>query len=239
MAQDYQCQILLQPSQTNNKAGTLHQSKIINEFDSEFELQDVKYKTIQHVQRYIYDKDGRKIINPATVNTKVNAVNAITAPHHGTIINTNNHAIIETKNLPILGNAFIERDYMSGKSYHVKFNIEDYPNRLTSRIDKRALKSCIGEINLIFQEVNRTSPLFLLETSVLLITCFVPTRKKFRQTKYDKILQRLDILLDKQNNEVFLPLGLQILSPLRSGFRSLQICIYDINRFIVEEEETV
>lgn len=79
---------------------------------------------------------------------------------------------------------------------------------------------------------NKTKPNFFLETILLPLLCFTFNSKKFSHTKYDKVLQRIEDLIDKQNNEVFLPLGLQLLSPVRSGFRNLQIVVYDISRFL-------
>lgn len=90
------------------------------------------------------------IKNKTDSNFTVNAYNTHAFSPPNTKIS---EAYIETKDLKILGNAFIERDYFAGKSFHVKFNCEDYPKRLQSRIGKMALKSCVGEINLIFSEV--------------------------------------------------------------------------------------
>ena len=47
-------------------------------------------------------------------------------------------------------------------------------------------------------------------------------------TKFDTTSKRLDKLIDSQNKEMFIPRGLQILSPKRSGYRNIQIVIYKI-----------
>ena len=47
-------------------------------------------------------------------------------------------------------------------------------------------------------------------------------------TKFDKTSKRLDKLIDQQNKELFIPRGLQILPPKRSGYRNIQIVIYKI-----------
>ena len=54
----------------------------------------------------------------------------------------------------------------------------------------------------------------------------------FRWTRYDAHLKRLNELIDSQNVEVFIPRGLQLLPPLRTGLRCLQIVIYDIDYYL-------
>jgi len=139
---------------------------------------------------------------------------------------------IETKDLLIQGNAFIERDYAHGHSRRVIFETEKHPERLSSRIESKVLVSCIKEINVIFSELNTVSFLSFLESVFLLFTCFSFSFGGLRLTKYDRKVERLLELIDRQNQDVFLPRGLQLLSPLRSGFRNLQIVIYDIEAYL-------
>merc|ERR1719454_2164729 len=93
---------------------------------------------------------------------------------------------VETKDLLIQGNAFIERDYAHGRSRRVIFETEKHPERLSSRIESKVLVSCIKEINVIFSELNTVSFLSFLESVFLLFTCFSFSFGGLRLTKYDR-----------------------------------------------------
>lgn len=146
------------------------------------------------------------------------------------------NSLINTHDLKILGNAFIERDYSSGWSNHVIFETNKHPAKLLDRIEKDVLESCIREINLIYSTLNKQHFIYFLESLFMFLTFFLFSSKLCRYTYYDKQIKRLNELIDSQNLDVFLPRGLQILSPMRNGMRNLQIVIYDIEHYLLENE---
>ena len=134
-----------------------------------------------------------------------------------------------------LPHAFIYRDLSNGKSRSLKYDTKSFPKELTNRIEKSEFYSCIREINLVLSPLNQTSIFNLLESIFLLLTCFISSNRMFRWTRYDAHLKRLNELIDSQNVEVFIPRGLQLLPPLRTGLRCLQIVIYDIDYYIQKQ----
>lgn len=122
----------------------------------------------------------------------------------------------------VVGNAYVQRDYSSGESRNIEFEVDKFPPQLHNRLEMNVFRTCIGEINLVFKPLGKRTCYNFIESWLTMFTCFlVPT-------KFQKVIQRLDDLLDQQNREIFIPRGLQILSPYRTGFRNVQIVMFKI-----------
>lgn len=153
---------------------------------------------------------------------------------------------ISTNDLKISGNAFIERDFSKGHSRNVVFDLSKHPDRLLERIENDLLIKSITEINYILSYLNTTSFFYFLESIFLLFTGFIFAssftffkKSPIKFTKYDRQVERLNEIIDGQNKDIYLPRGLQLLSPMRSGFRNLQIVIYDIEEYLPVLEKPI
>merc|ERR1712080_39533 len=144
---------------------------------------------------------------------------------------------LKTSDLKILANAFIERDYSDGESRKIKFREDGNPKRLLNRIENELLRSSIGEINLIFDQLNENKFSYFLESIFLMLTCFITGNEKINLTAFKKTLDRVTELIDQQNKEIFIPRGLQLLNPHRTGFRNLQIVVYDISEYLPKQNK--
>jgi len=162
----------------------------------------------------------------------VNAIEMDMLDEGDQLMKDDNQYNMNSTDMKILGNAFIYRDLSDGKSRSLKYDTKCFPKELTHRIEKSEFYSCIREINLVLSPLNQTSIFNFLESMFLLLTCFITSNKMFRWTRYDSHLKRLNELIHSQNKEVFIPRGLQLLPPLRTGLRCLQIVIYDIDHYI-------
>jgi len=127
-----------------------------------------------------------------------------------------------TEKFQVVGNAFIQRDYSNRESRDLMFEVSKFPPQLDNRIEKENFESAIREINLALAPLNKKNSRNFLESWVSMFTCMlIPT-------KFDTTSKRLDKLIDSQNKELFIPRGLQILPPKRSGYRNIQIVIFKI-----------
>lgn len=139
-------------------------------------------------------------------------------------INQHNRTTTTTKvdKFMVVGNAFVQRDYSDGESRDINFESEKFPPQLENRLEPQVFTQCINEINFIFKPLAKKTSYNLIESWVSMFTCFL------WRTRFSKTIARLDDLLDQQNKEIFIPRGLQILNPYRTGFRNIQIVMYKI-----------
>ncbi|KAF8708426.1 Pleckstrin homology domain, partial [Rhizoctonia solani] len=106
----------------------------------------------------------------------------------------------------------IERDYSGGElcQFHPTFPLE-----LEGRITPVQHQESMNSINEVLISAHSLLPSFVYN-SVAILTLYVSTL--FVSSHYDKEMQRLRLLIDQLNREVYNPQGLNILWPQRTAF---------------------
>ncbi|KEP54599.1 coiled-coil vesicle tethering family A protein [Rhizoctonia solani 123E] len=114
----------------------------------------------------------------------------------------------------------IERDYSGGElcQFHPTFPLE-----LEGRITPVQHQESMNSINEVLISAHTIFPSFVYN-SVAILTLYISTL--FVPSHYDKEMQRLRLLIDQLNREVYNPQGLNILWPQRSAFLFLEIEYY-------------
>ncbi|CAE6504196.1 unnamed protein product [Rhizoctonia solani] len=116
----------------------------------------------------------------------------------------------------------IERDYSGGElcQFHPTFPLE-----LEGRITPVQHQESMNSINEVLISAHTIFPSFVYN-SVAILTLYISTL--FVPSHYDKEMQRLRLLIDQLNREVYNPQGLNILWPQRSAFLFLEIEYYGV-----------
>ncbi|CAE6390182.1 unnamed protein product [Rhizoctonia solani] len=114
----------------------------------------------------------------------------------------------------------IERDYSGGElcQFHPTFPLE-----LEGRITPVQHQESMNSINEVLISAHSLFPSFVYN-SVAILTLYLSTL--FFSSHYDKEMQRLRLLIDQLNREVYNPQGLNILWPQRTAFLFLEIEYY-------------
>ncbi|XP_004346693.2 hypothetical protein CAOG_05008 [Capsaspora owczarzaki ATCC 30864] len=112
----------------------------------------------------------------------------------------------------------VERDYSHGMACQFQ---SQFPVELTGLISQEAFTKTIDHINKLFEhseDVDAKSALFSFVSCLCGFLCF-----PMLESRYDRTLKALDKYIQDQNQQVYHPLGLHIIPPIRSGLRVLQI----------------
>ncbi|CEL58223.1 Golgin subfamily A member 7 OS=Gallus gallus GN=GOLGA7 PE=2 SV=1 [Rhizoctonia solani AG-1 IB] len=114
----------------------------------------------------------------------------------------------------------IERDYSGGElcQFHPTFPLE-----LEGRITPVQHQESMNSINEVLISAHSLFPSFVYN-SVAILTLYLSTL--FVSSHYDKEMQRLRLLMDQLNREVYNPQGLNILWPQNTAFLFLEIEYY-------------
>ncbi|XP_035675021.1 golgin subfamily A member 7-like [Branchiostoma floridae] len=123
---------------------------------------------------------------------------------------------------PNIQKVFIQRDFSEGTG--CKFQSK-FPPELEGRIERTAFEATITRINELFGEAERVGGATYCEgcmgclTAYLIYLCI--------DTHYEKVLKRIARHIQEQNENIYIPRGLQLVDPIERGLRVLEIVIYD------------
>uniref|UniRef100_A0A1I7V0P8 Ras modification protein ERF4 n=1 Tax=Caenorhabditis tropicalis TaxID=1561998 RepID=A0A1I7V0P8_9PELO len=116
------------------------------------------------------------------------------------------------------GQIFIQRDYSKGLD--VQFETE-YPARLTEKVPRDVWESTITNINTIFSEAEAITTRSIFETVFGCMTCYASYL--FLKSRYTAKLEKLQRVLDVENERIYHPVGFHIRNPMERGLRVLEI----------------
>eukprot|EP00053_Salpingoeca_punica_P005055 m.52415 g.52415 ORF g.52415 m.52415 type:complete len:188 (+) comp13071_c0_seq2:183-746(+) len=113
---------------------------------------------------------------------------------------------------------FVPRDYSRGLTPRFSTTL---PARLNGVIPLEAFTAAVNGINSIFAEAEKQTPALFFRNFVSCLSAFI--LEACLPNPYNQHLKRLTAFVDKQNQEVFQPLGYRLVNPLDRGLRVLEI----------------
>ena len=117
-----------------------------------------------------------------------------------------------------INKVFVQRDYSEGTA--VQFQ-KKFPLELEGRISRSSFEQTVQKINQIFTEAEKTDGASLCRgccaclTGYLLYLCV--------DTHYEKCMKKLAQFIHEQNESLYNPKGLAIVSPMERGLRVIEI----------------
>lgn len=116
---------------------------------------------------------------------------------------------------------YLQRDYSEGTS--VQFQ-KKFPLELQGKISRETFDKTVGKINLLFSEAEKTDAASLFRGCCACITGYL--MYLCVETHYEKCMKKLAYFIQEQNEAIYKPKGLMLVSPMERGLRVIEICIY-------------
>jgi len=129
----------------------------------------------------------------------------------------------------------IPRDY--SHSVNVTCFDDTYPERLKQYgISEEQFKQTIRILNSLYFSSEETNCTTFMEGCVGCLSLF--SLFLCYETNYKKVLRRIDIFLQQENDRIYAPKGLQILNPINNGLLELEIIPLNVSPQIIVSENS-
>ncbi|XP_056327103.1 golgin subfamily A member 7B [Danio aesculapii] len=117
---------------------------------------------------------------------------------------------------------FIQRDYSDGTI--CKFQTK-FPTELDSRIERSLFEETVKTLNCYYAEAEKISGQSYLESCLACATAYFIFL--CMETRYEKILKKISMYIQEQNEKIFAPRGLLLTDPIERGMRVIEISIFE------------
>lgn len=113
---------------------------------------------------------------------------------------------------------YIQRDYSEGTA--VQFQ-KKFPLELEGRISRTAFEQTIQKINQLFSEAEKTDAASLFRGCCACLTGYM--MYLCVDTHYEKCMKKLGYFIQEQNDSIYAPKGMMLISPMERGLRVIEI----------------
>ncbi|XP_026870567.2 golgin subfamily A member 7B [Electrophorus electricus] len=117
---------------------------------------------------------------------------------------------------------FIQRDYRDGTV--CKFQTK-FPEELDNRIERALFEDTIKTLNNYYAEAEKISGQSYLEGCLACASAYIIFL--CMETRYEKVLRKISMYIQEQNEKIYAPRGLLITDPVERGMRVIEISIFD------------
>ncbi|XP_051946237.1 golgin subfamily A member 7B-like [Xyrauchen texanus] len=117
---------------------------------------------------------------------------------------------------------FVQRDYNDGTI--CKFQTK-FPAELDSRIERSLFEETVKTLNSYYAEAEKIGGQSCLEgclacaTAYFIFLCM--------ETRYEKVLKKIGMYIQEQNEKIYTPRGLLLTDPIERGMRVIEISIFE------------
>uniref|UniRef100_A0A4W4E3L4 Golgin subfamily A member 7/ERF4 domain-containing protein n=1 Tax=Electrophorus electricus TaxID=8005 RepID=A0A4W4E3L4_ELEEL len=109
---------------------------------------------------------------------------------------------------------FIQRDYRDGTV--CKFQTK-FPEELDNRIERALFEDTIKTLNNYYAEAEKISGQSYLEGCLACASAYIIFL--CMETRYEKVLRKISMYIQEQNEKIYAPRGLLITDPVERGMR--------------------
>ncbi|XP_058652398.1 golgin subfamily A member 7B isoform X1 [Onychostoma macrolepis] len=109
---------------------------------------------------------------------------------------------------------FIQRDYSDGTI--CKFQTK-FPAELDSRIERSLFEETVKTLNCYYAEAEKIGGQSYLEGCLACATAYIIFL--CMETRYEKILKKISMYIQEQNEKIYAPRGLLLTDPIERGMR--------------------
>ncbi|KAK9964159.1 hypothetical protein ABG768_005357 [Culter alburnus] len=117
---------------------------------------------------------------------------------------------------------FIQRDYSDGTI--CKFQTK-FPAELDSRIERSLFEETVKTLNCYYAEAEKIGGQSYLEGCLACATAYIIFL--CMETRYEKILKKISMYIQEQNEKIYAPRGLILTDPIERGMRVIEISIFE------------
>ncbi|XP_065152108.2 golgin subfamily A member 7B [Paramisgurnus dabryanus] len=117
---------------------------------------------------------------------------------------------------------FVQRDYSDGTV--CKFQTK-FPAELDSRIERSLFEETVKTLNCFYSEAEKISGPSYLEGCLACATAYIIFL--CMETRYEKILKKISMYVQEQNEKIYAPRGLLLTDPIERGMRVIEISIFE------------
>ncbi|KTG47477.1 hypothetical protein cypCar_00020316 [Cyprinus carpio] len=117
---------------------------------------------------------------------------------------------------------FIQRDYSDGTI--CKF-LTKFPAELDSRIERSLFEETVKTLNCYYAEAEKIGSQSYLEGCLACATAYIIFL--CMETRYEKILKKISMYIQEQNEKIYAPRGLLLTDPIERGMRVIEISIFE------------
>ncbi|KAH3788995.1 golgin subfamily A member 7-like [Dreissena polymorpha] len=115
---------------------------------------------------------------------------------------------------------FIQRDYSNGTQLSF---LNKYPHELEGKVDAQTFQTTVSKLNSMYEEAETLSGMTYCESCLACLTAYLSYI--CMKTHYEKMLQKVSVYINEQNQNVYIPRGLMLIDPVERGLRVLEICV--------------
>ncbi|KAG7334083.1 hypothetical protein KOW79_002490 [Hemibagrus wyckioides] len=117
---------------------------------------------------------------------------------------------------------FIQRDYSEGTicKFHTKL-----PAELSSRIERTLFEDTVKTLNNYYAEAEKISGQSYLEGCLACVSAYIIFL--CMETRYEKVLKKISMYIQEQNENIYAPRGLLITDPIERGMRVIEISVFE------------
>ncbi|MCJ8730598.1 hypothetical protein PDJAM_G00186380 [Pangasius djambal] len=117
---------------------------------------------------------------------------------------------------------FIQRDYSEGTvcKFHTKL-----PAELNSRIERNLFEDTVKTLNNYYAEAEKISGQSYLEGCLACVSAYIIFL--CMETRYEKVLKKISMYIQEQNENIYAPRGLLITDPVERGMRVIEISVFE------------
>ncbi|XP_053476152.1 golgin subfamily A member 7B [Ictalurus furcatus] len=117
---------------------------------------------------------------------------------------------------------FIQRDYTEGTV--CKF-LTKLPAELNSRIERTLFEDTVKTLNSYYAEAEKISGQSYLEGCLACVSAYIIFL--CMETRYEKVLKKISMYIQEQNENIYAPRGLLITDPIERGMRVIEISVFE------------
>ncbi|KAF4090340.1 hypothetical protein AMELA_G00050700 [Ameiurus melas] len=117
---------------------------------------------------------------------------------------------------------FIQRDYSEG--IVCKF-LTKLPAELNSRIEQTLFEDTVKTLNSYYAEAEKISGQSYLEGCLACVSAYIIFL--CMETRYEKVLKKISMYIQEQNENIYAPRGLLITDPIERGMRVIEISVFE------------
>ncbi|XP_051507773.1 golgin subfamily A member 7B-like [Myxocyprinus asiaticus] len=117
---------------------------------------------------------------------------------------------------------FVQRDYSDGTI--CKFQTK-FPAELDSRIERSLFEETVKTLNIYYAEAEKIGGQSCLEGCLACATAYIIFL--CMETRYEKILKKIGMYIQEQNEKIYTPRGLLLTDPIERGMRVIEISIFE------------
>ncbi|XP_060727363.1 golgin subfamily A member 7B [Tachysurus vachellii] len=117
---------------------------------------------------------------------------------------------------------FIQRDYSEGTicKFHTK-----PPAELSNRIERTLFEDTVKTLNNYYAEAEKISGQSYLEGCMACVSAYIIFL--CMETRYEKVLKKISMYIQEQNENIYAPRGLLITDPIERGMRVIEISVFE------------